>query len=133
MSKKLTFREDLFQNALETRMTFFSMQNLPGFILLIDFEKAFDSVSFDFILTTLDVFNFGEVFIKWIKIILGVNEDAGFTAVTIINGNISKPLKIGRGCRQGDPIAGYLFILTIEILALLLKNSKTKSLQKQEK
>ena len=62
----------------------------------------------------------------WIRIILGVNENTNFSAVTVINGNISKPLKIGRGCRQGDPIAGYLFILTIEILELLLKNSKIK-------
>ena len=52
--------------------------NLPGFILLTDFEKAFDSVGFDFILTTLDVFNFGEVFKEWIQIILGINKDANF-------------------------------------------------------
>ena len=44
-------------------------------------------------------------------------------AVTVINGNISTPFKIQRGCRQGDPISGYLFILAIEILALLLKKS----------
>ena len=66
--------------------------------------------------------NFGEVFIDWIKVLFGVNENANFSAVTVINGNISKLLKIGRGCRQGDTIAVYLFILAIEILALLLKN-----------
>ena len=48
-------------------------------------------------------------------------------AVTVINGNISTPFEIQRGCRQGDPISGYLFILAIEILALLLKNSKIKA------
>ena len=36
--------------------------NLPGMILLVDFEKAFDSVSFEFILTSLDIFGFGENF-----------------------------------------------------------------------
>ena len=41
---------DIFQHA--------KINNLPGFILLVDFEKAFDSVSFDFILNTLNVFNF---------------------------------------------------------------------------
>ena len=40
-----------------------------------------------------------------------------------MNGNISLPFNVKRGCRQGDPISGYLFILVMEILALLLKKS----------
>ena len=34
-------------------------KNLPGMLMLIDFEKAFDSVSFKFIVTTLELFGFG--------------------------------------------------------------------------
>ena len=49
-----------------------------------------------------------------------------FDACTVVNGNISKRFAIKRGCRQGDPISGYLFILCIKILALALKNSKAK-------
>ena len=90
---------DIFSNAKEN--------NLPGIILLIDFEKAFDSVSFDFILATLDIFGFGETFKTWIKIILGMEEGKKFNSVTIINGNISTPSEIQRGCLQGDPISGY--------------------------
>ena len=97
--------------------------NLPGIILLIDFEKAFDSVSFEFILTALDIFGFGNEFKSWVTIMLGMEEGKKFNAVTIINGNISTPFEIQRGCRQGDPISGYLFIPAIEILFLLLKNS----------
>ena len=40
---------------------------------------------------------------------------ANFQAVTVVNGNISAPFEIKRGCCQGDPISGYLFILVIEI------------------
>ena len=36
--------------------------NKPGLGLLIDFEKAFDSVSFKFIKTTVDIFGFGPAF-----------------------------------------------------------------------
>ena len=44
--------------------------NLPEMLLLVDFKKAFDSVNFQFIVTTLEIFGFVEVFIKWITIIL---------------------------------------------------------------
>ena len=73
------------------------------------------------------MFGFGDYFVNWIKIILGSNEGTNFRAVPLVNGNISSPFDVKRGCRQGDPISGYLFILVMEILALLLKkNSKTK-------
>ena len=39
---------DIFTHAKEN--------NLPGMLLLIDFEKAFDSVNFEFIVTTLEIF-----------------------------------------------------------------------------
>ena len=90
---------------------------------MIDFEKAFDSVDFRFLVATLEMFGFGEYFVTWIKIILGCNEGTNFRAVTVVNGNISLPFDVKRGCRQGDPISGYLFILVMEILASLLKKS----------
>ena len=35
--------------------------NLLGMMLLVDLEKVFDSVSFEFIMTTLDIFIFGKI------------------------------------------------------------------------
>ena len=106
--------------------TYAKDKNLPGMLMLIDFEKAFDSVNFPLIVTTLALFGFGEVFIKWITIILGMKAGGHFQAVTVVNGNISKPFDVKRGCRQGDPISGYLFILVIEILALMLEKAKLR-------
>ena len=84
--------------------TYAKVNNAPGMLLMIDFEKAFDSVDFRFLVTSLELFGFGEHFITWIRIILGCNEGTQFNAVTVVNGNISKPFEIRRGCRQGDPI-----------------------------
>ena len=39
----------------------------PGAILLLDIEKAFDSVNHDFLLQVLKYFDFGDNFISWVK------------------------------------------------------------------
>ena len=41
--------------------------NIPGALLLLDIEKAFDSVSHEFLLRVLEKFNFGNNFMKWVK------------------------------------------------------------------
>ena len=40
--------------------------NLPGVILFIDFEKAFDSIEWPFLYKVLETFNFGPSFISWV-------------------------------------------------------------------
>ncbi len=93
-------------------------KNLPGMILLIDFEKAFDSVSFKMIDATLEMFGFGKYYREWITILL-----KDFEACINNSGNISQRFPVKRGCRQGDPISGYLFILCIEVLSIALKSN----------
>ena len=39
----------------------------PGLLLFADFEKAFDSISHDFMFNCLKCFNFGPDTIKWVK------------------------------------------------------------------
>ena len=90
--------------------------NKTGVLLLIDFEKAYDSLSFSFVKKCLNFFNFGESLIKWVELLLH-----NFSAVINHCGNISSKMTIGRGARQGDPIASYLFIIAIEILAHKLR------------
>ena len=43
-------------------------KDIPGILVAIDFEKAFDSLNFDFRLRVLHAFNFGPSFIQWIRL-----------------------------------------------------------------
>ena len=87
--------------------------------MLIDFEKAFDSVLWQFIYEVLHIFGLNESFINWIKLF---NND--ITAYVLQCGILSESIPIDRGCRQGDPISTYLFILGAEILSLMILYSE---------
>ena len=49
-------------------MKFTEEQKIPGLIMLIDFEKAFDSLSWNFLHKCLKYLNFGESIRQWIKV-----------------------------------------------------------------
>ena len=42
-------------------------ENVPGLLIFIDFQKAFDSLEWNFLLSCLEAFNFGPDFIRWVK------------------------------------------------------------------
>ena len=90
----------------------------PGIALFLDFEKAFDTVSWKFLMKTLKTFNFGPCFIKWIKILY--NQPL---CCTCNNGYSSQFFEISRGIRQGCPISALLFILVAEIMAINIRNA----------
>ena len=44
-------------------------ENIPGLLLFIDFEKAFDSLEWSFIVNSLRFFGFGPSIINWVKVL----------------------------------------------------------------
>ena len=95
------------------------VQDKPGMVLLLDFEKAFDSVSWNYIIKVLQFFNFGDYFIHLVKIIL-----ANIKLCVIQHGFFSEFFSIGRGCRQGDPASPYIFLLCVEIIGLMIRENR---------
>ena len=77
-------------------MTYTNIKNLPGYLLLVDFEKAFDSIEWSFMLKCLEQYNFGNNFKKWIKTLY-----TDIQSCVSNNGYFSQYFKLGRGIRQG--------------------------------
>ena len=94
----------------EDLMHYTSLKKIPVILALVDFEKAFDTVEWSFLFNTLVKFNFGENFIKWIKLLY-----TNISSCVSNNGYISNFFTLSRGIRQGCPISALLFILAINI------------------
>ena len=99
-------------------INFTAITDSPGMIVALDFEKAFDSISWPFLHDTLDKFNFGPNFRKWIKIIYSDPQ-----CCVTNNGYYSSFFNISRGIRQGCPISALLFILVVEVMAIQIRQS----------
>ena len=97
---------------IEDVVYFCEQENKPGIILTVDYEKAFDSLNWNFMFKSLEKFNFGNNFVHWIKTLYNCTE-----AAVTNNGHISEFFLLQRGIRQGCPISAYLFIIAIELLA----------------
>ena len=94
------------------------LNDIPGTILLIDIEKAFDSVSHNFLFQTLNQFNFGKNFINSIKTLYSTRQ-----SYVMNNGFLTERISMKRGIFQGCPISPYLFLFVIEIMALSIRQN----------
>jgi len=83
----------------------------------LDIEKAFDSLEWPFLQKALQMFGFGSNFTKWISTL----SNNAYSSV-INNGYLTNYFTLERSCRQGDPIAPLLFILSIELLSIVIRS-----------
>ena len=93
--------------------------NKPGILLFLDFQKAFDTLNWDFIQKCMIKMGFKSDFCDWIKVIYKNPK-----AFVKINGYLSQTIYISRGIRQGCPLSALLFIICTEVLAQAIKNNE---------
>lgn len=86
------------------------------FILKLDFEKAYDCVSWEFLEGVIYRKGFDPLWVSWIMQLLRGEQ----TAINI-NGEPDPFSQNLRGVRQGGPISLLLFNLVVDALAIILR------------
>nr|GEV32733.1 RNA-directed DNA polymerase, eukaryota, reverse transcriptase zinc-binding domain protein [Tanacetum cinerariifolium] len=93
------------------------------FLLKVEFEKSFDTLSWSFLESVICQMGFSFKWRSWILACLR----SGYTS-TLINGSPTPEFKLERGLRLGDPLSPLLFILAVEALDVALLEARAKNL-----
>jgi len=83
----------------------------------VDFEEAFDSVDWGYLMEVMSNMDFPLLWHKWIKECIGTA-----TASVLVNGSPTDEFCLERGLRRGDPLSPFLFLLAIEGFNILMES-----------
>jgi len=89
-----------------------------GLLLEVDFHKAFDSILWEHIDTSMGYMGFGSYWRKLIFECLSTSKLA-----ILINGSLSREFRLERDLRQGDPLSPFLFDIVVQGLTVLFNRA----------
>jgi len=95
----------------------------PCIVLKVDYEKAYDSISWKFLFYMLRRLGFCSKWIQWIE---GCLKSASI--LVLVNGSPSYRFSPQRRLRQGDPLVPFLFNIVAEALTGLVREACSKNL-----
>nr|GFC32887.1 RNA-directed DNA polymerase, eukaryota [Tanacetum cinerariifolium] len=90
-----------------------SKRKHKSLIFKVDFEKAYDSVRWDFLDDVLKKFGFGNKWCNWIQCCLKSSRGS-----ILVNESPTDEFQFYKGLKQEDPLSPFLFILIMESLHL---------------
>ena len=97
--------------------------NKPCLVFKVDYERAYDSVSWNFLSYMMYRLGFCPKWIRWIE---GCLNSASVSV--LVNGSPTNEFNPHRGLRQGDPLASLLFNIVAEGLTGLMREALDKSI-----
>lgn len=92
-------------------------ENLRGVAIFLDFRKAFNTIEWHYLKKVLTLLNFGPNFLLWFKTL-----HANITSCVFNNRHASCLFPLNRSLRQGCPLSGLLFVISLELLARSIKH-----------
>ena len=109
----------IFDAACEIRdaIEYVNHAKIKSILVSLDFKRAFDTVSHEYLFSTLLQYGFSSTFVNHIKCLY-----TNITSVLQINGYYSQPFQIQKSVRQGCPLSMYLFILSLNPILYQLHN-----------
>ena len=103
-------------NLVRYLIEYCNSKNLPLAIIIVDQEKAFDRVNWNFLDLVLQRMNFGPEFRQWIRVIY-----TNISSACLHSDFMTSFFEISHGARQGDLLSSLLNTLVAEVLGQLLE------------
>jgi hypothetical protein len=119
---KVCFIQDNFMLVQQTAQ-FLHQQRHPRLMLKLDITKAFDSVSWTFLIEVLQNLGFGQV---WRDVISGLLLTS--STRVLFNGHPGSLISHKRGLRQADPLSSMLFVRVMDVLGQLFSKADEEGL-----